>query len=114
MLDLTPLIASTSAQVRGCSLRAASRFGLIRLFSAEALERRRGQGVTPRRDGGFENHKKEDNHMNNPSIYDFRDAEVATAARIRRERIARAIEAAVCIPALVAAAVIFFLVCACA
>lgn len=40
-----------------------------------------------------------------PSIYDFRDNEIVVARAVRRQRIARIIEAVVCGPVLVAAVV---------
>lgn len=45
-----------------------------------------------------------------PSIYDYRDNEIEVARRIRRERIARAVEAVVCIPLLVAEIIVLMLV----
>ena len=47
-----------------------------------------------------------------PSIYDYRNGEIENARRIRRERRNATIEAAVCLPVLALAALLFVLACA--
>ena len=44
------------------------------------------------------------------SIYDYRDREVECAERIRRERIARIVEAVVCGPILIAALLVMIFI----
>jgi hypothetical protein len=87
----------------------------LRPTGAPHPERREVQGVAARRDAHL-NNRKEGNRMNanNPSIYDYRDNEIETAQRIRRERIMNAIGAAIAIPALAACAVFMILALACA
>lgn len=50
--------------------------------------------------------------MNTPSLYDYRDVEIVAARQIRRERRNATIEAAVCLPVLALAALLFVLACA--
>ena len=112
MLDLTSLaFARTSARVRGCSCAQPTRGGLIRRFPATAPERREVQGVAARRDAHL-NNSKEGNDMNadNPSIYDYRDAEIETAQRIRRDR-ARAIVGGIIAAPFAFAALVAWVVC---
>lgn len=112
MLDLTGLaFARTSARVRGCSCAQPTRGGLIHRLPATAPERREVQGVAARRDAHLNNHE-EGNRMNadNPSIYDYRDNEIETAQRIRRERI-RAIVGGIIAAPFAFAALVAWVVC---
>ena len=115
MLDLTSLaFARTSARVRGCSCAQPTRGGLIRRSPATAPERREVQGVAARRDAHL-NNRKEGNRMNAdyPSIYDYRDNEIETAQRIRRERIRAIVGGIIAAPFAFAALVAWAIVFAC-
>lgn len=50
--------------------------------------------------------------MKAPSIYDMRDNEIETAARIRRERVWRTVEAIAGVPILAALAAVWTVLCA--
>lgn len=68
--------------------------------------------MAARRDAHL-NNRKEGNDMNAPSIYDYRDAEIETAQRIRRERTRAIVGGIIAAPFAVAALVAWAIVFAC-
>jgi hypothetical protein len=86
----------------------------LRPTGAPHPERREVQGVAARRDAHL-NNRKEGNRMNadNPSIYDYRDNEIETAQRIRRERIRAIVGGIIAAPFALAALVAWAIVFAC-